>query len=159
MKQKRPRSKGEIKSIFTFFLWRLPSHGLPSVRLSWPRVFMASRLHLESHVELERKKERERERERERDETKEIEKRGRDKEASSPSSHGVCPLHVILFMSCRAFSLDSHPLHIFTFLRIPHGRRPTKPGPHATFSLAERKHHRIRLSLAPEHPWILFKRG
>ena len=121
MKQKRSRSEGEIKCIFTFFLWRLLSIGLPSVRLSWPSVFLASRLHLESNVELKR------ERERERDETKEIEKRGRDKATSSPSSHGVCPLHVVLFMFYRAFSLDSRPLHVFTFLGISRGRRPTKP--------------------------------
>ena len=69
----------------------------------------------------------ERERERERDETKEIEKRGRDKGTSSPSSHGVCPLHVVLFMFYSAFSLDSRPLHVFTFLGISRGRRPTKP--------------------------------
>ena len=52
MKQKRSRREGEIKRIFTF-LWCLPSRGLPRVRLFWPSIFMASRLHLESHVELE----------------------------------------------------------------------------------------------------------
>ena len=78
-------------------------------------------------IREKRESERERKRERERGETREIEKRGRDKVAYSPSSHGVCPLHVVLFTSCQAFSLDSSPLHVFTFLGIPRGRRPTKP--------------------------------
>ena len=120
MKQKRSRREGEIKRIFTFFLW---TSKRPLVLVDSFSNFTSSSGILHGIRERERASEREREWV----ETKEIEKRERDKATSSPSSHGVCPLHVVLFTSCRVFYLDSRPLHVFTFLGIPCGRRPTKP--------------------------------
>ena len=58
---------------------------------------------------------------------KEIEKRGRDKETSSPSSHGVSlPVDFQASSSSRALHVlaERFPwLHVFTFLGIPCGIR------------------------------------
>ena len=74
-----------------------------------------------------REREREKERERERDEMKEIEKRGRDKVASSTSSRGVSlPVDFQASASRRALHVLAESftsLHVFTFLGIPRAIR------------------------------------